>query len=69
MTTKFTSQGVTISREMLHNCDEVRIRQEGNTIVIVPIQKTDSIYGLGQEPVTANIRDASTNHGEYLTSN
>lgn len=68
MTTKVTSQGIIISREMLHDCDEVEIRQVGNTIVIVPVEKADSILSLGQEPVTAGVPNASTDHDEYLTS-
>ena len=68
MTTKVTPQGITISREMLRGCDEVEIYQEGNTIVIVPIQKIDSIFNLGQEPIASNVSNASTHHDEYLTN-
>ncbi len=66
MTTKVTEQGLTIPKDLLGDMDEVEIRVERDFIVIVSVAAKDPILGLGQQPVTADVSDASVNHDAYL---
>ena len=66
MTTKVTEQGLLIPKDLLLNVDEVEIRKEHDIIIIIPAMTKDPIFELGQQPVTADIDDASVKHDFYL---
>ncbi len=62
---KVTEQGVVVPKEFLNGIKEVEIRQEHNRIVIVPIED-DPILGLGSQPISDGVKDASENHDAYI---
>lgn len=66
MTAKVTKKGLFVPKEYLPDVDEVEIRREHNTVVIIPIVFKDPILELGQHPVSANVDDASVSHDKYL---
>ena len=66
MITKVTEQGLIIPKNLLLNVDEVEIRKEHDIIIIIPATTKDPIFELGQQPVTADVDDASINHDIYL---
>jgi hypothetical protein len=66
MRTKVTEHGVLIPKMLLEGIDEVEIRKEQNVIVVVPVMVGDPILGLGKQPITLNVDDASVNHDRYL---
>jgi virulence-associated protein VagC len=66
MIAKVGEQGLLIPKELLAGVDQVEIRQEDNTIRVVPIIANDPILRLGTEPIKDPITDASTNHDQYL---
>jgi hypothetical protein len=68
MTTKVSEHGLLIPKGLLQNVDEVEIRQENGVIVIIPTTAKDPIFELGQDPVMADVEDASINHDMYLHS-
>jgi hypothetical protein len=66
MRTKVTEHGVLIPKLLLEGIDEVEIRKEQNVIVVVPVTADDPILGLGKQPITLDVDDASINHDRYL---
>jgi hypothetical protein len=66
MRTKVTEHGVLIPKLLLEGVDEVEIRKEQNVIVVVPVTADDPILGLGKQPITLDVDDASVNHDRYL---
>ena len=68
MRVKVTSQGVLIPKQWLEGVDEVEIRREQTLIVIEPVDAEDPIFGLGAEPIVADVDDASVHHDRYLTA-
>lgn len=66
MTTKVTEQGLLLPKDLLGDAEEVEIRKEHNLIIIIPTTAKDPIFELGQQPVIADIEDASVNHDTYL---
>jgi virulence-associated protein VagC len=66
MIAKVSEQGLLIPKELLAGVDEVEIRQEDDTLRIVPILANDPILQLGAEPIEDAIIDASSNHDRYL---
>lgn len=62
MTTKVTEHGLLIPKDLLLGMDEVEIRQEHGLIIIAPAPAKDPIFELGQNPITADVDDASVNH-------
>jgi hypothetical protein len=66
MRTKVTEHGVLIPKLLLEGVDEVEIRKEQNVIVVVPVTADDPILGLGKQPITLDVDDASINHDRYL---
>ncbi len=66
MTTKVTEQGLFLSKDFLGDVEEVEIYREHNRIIIVPTAAKDPILALGQQPVVADVNDASVNHDTYL---
>jgi virulence-associated protein VagC len=66
MIAKVGEQGLLIPKEFLAGVDEVEIRQENNTLRIVPVLANDPIMQLGSEPIEEDITDASVNHDQYL---
>lgn len=71
MKVKVDEHGVTVPKHMLGGADEVEIRVENGHVVIEPVGSTkandqDPIMGLGQNPVSCGVPDASTNHDQYL---
>jgi len=65
MTTKVTDQGILLPKEMFGDADEVEIRRENDLIIISPANQ-DPILDWGNDPVVADVTDASTNHDAYL---
>jgi len=71
MKVKVDNAGVTVPKRMLGDADEVEIRNEEGRIVIEPVPPTDTseeadpVLGLGQDPVSCDAPDASTNHDTY----
>lgn len=51
----------------LEGIDEVEIRHENDTIIVIPIRERDPLLLLGADPVTDTITDASVAHDRYLT--
>ena len=67
MKAKVTEKGVMIPSSMLPgNVDEVEIRKEAKRVVIEPAEEADPLWGLGSNPVSCGVNDASENHDEYL---
>jgi hypothetical protein len=66
MRTKVTEHGMLIPKMLLEGIDEVEIRKEQNVIVVVPVMADDPILGLGKQPITLDVDDASVNHDRYL---
>ena len=66
MTTKVSKHGLLVPKDLLLNVDEVEIRKENDIIVIIPAKAKDPIFELGQDPVTADVDDASVKHDIYL---
>ncbi len=61
-----TEKGVLIPKELLFDAEEVEIKRENNLIIIAPSEKEDPILGLGKNPVTCMISDASENPDKYI---
>jgi virulence-associated protein VagC len=68
MKARVTKRGVVIPKKLLEGVDEVEIRKEDGVILVVPIAKDDPIWGLGKNPVTGGLPDASENHDQYIIS-
>ncbi|MBI4489065.1 MAG: hypothetical protein HY694_08255 [Deltaproteobacteria bacterium] len=66
MKAKVTEQGVIIPKTFLEGVEEVDIRKENGTIVVVPTSKHDPILDLGKHPVRCGAPDASEHHDKYL---
>lgn len=67
MKTRVTDEGLLIPRSfLLEGMDEVEIRKQENTLVVVPIRREDSILELGKQPVSLDVEDASLNHDQHL---
>ncbi len=71
MRMKVPAQGLLIPPELLPGVDEVEIREEYGTLVIVPIWMAKSppdypLYELGSDPLTLPETDASVNLDKYL---
>lgn len=66
MKTKVSSLKLPIPEEWLEGVDEVEIRKEKDTIVIIPLRDDDPIHNLGSQPISLGLTDASTNHDTYL---
>ncbi len=66
MRAKVTDQGVLVPKEFFGFAEEVEIRQEGTVVLIVPVGEEDHIPGLGRDPVTCAVTDASRNLDRYL---
>lgn len=66
MKLKVTDEGVTIPKQMLEGVREVEVRQEGDRVLVIPLEAEDPIFGLGRNPVTCGAPDASTQHDRYL---
>lgn len=63
---KVKKQGVLIPKEFFMGIQEVEIRQEAHTIVVIPLVATDPILQLGTAPLDDAIIDAAANHDQYL---
>jgi len=68
MTVKVTEQGLLVPKELLRDVEEVEIRLENGSIVIIPATYKDPVLELGQQPVTADVEDASLKHDLYLSN-
>lgn len=66
MKTRITEQGLVISKQMLGNVDEVEIRREPDSIVILLTPSPDPILEFGKQPITVDVADASVQHDRYL---
>lgn len=66
MKMRVTEQGVTIPRKMFEGVQEVEVRQDGDRVIVIPLQEEDSIWDLGSNPVTCGAPDASAQHDRYL---
>lgn len=69
MKVKVTDQGVIIPKELLLGVEEVEISQNNDVILVKKIiqDEPDPIFGLGTNPVSCGIADASENHDYYLS--
>ncbi len=65
MKTKVTEQGVLVPKKYFKGIEEVEIRKENNSVVVVPMTD-DPILQLGRRPVSDNVEDASENHDQYI---
>jgi len=65
MKAKVTEQGLFIPKQFLEGIDEVEIRKERNTILIVPVGD-DPIFQFGQQPIVCDLADASEQHDRYI---
>jgi virulence-associated protein VagC len=63
---KVKKQGLLIPKEFFMGIQEVEIRQEAHTIVVIPLMAADPILQLGTTPLDDAIIDASINHDQYL---
>ncbi len=61
-----TEQGILVPKSLLEGIQEVEIRKQNGTIVIVPIVQEDPIFQLGKDPISDTVTDASVNHDRYL---
>ena len=66
MKMKVTDQGVLIPKELLAGMDEVHVHKQDGMIIIAPAYDEDPTFRLGENPVTADVTDASENHDHYL---
>ncbi len=71
MRVQVTEQGLLIPKMLLGGIEEVDVRWENDTLIIVTvpspgISPDDPIYHLGSDPATDSITDASVNHDKYL---
>jgi len=66
MSTKVTEQGLFLPKEFFGDAEEVEIYKEHDRIIIVPTAFKDPILALGQQPIVADVDDASVNHDAYL---
>ncbi len=66
MQAKVSEQGIVIPKDWLEGVDTVEIVREGNRIVLVPVVQDDPIWGLGTDPVTCGVTDASENLDLHL---
>ena len=66
MKMKVTDEGVTIPRQLLEGAREVEVHQEGNRLIVIPLQEDDPIWRLGTDPVSCGAPDASSQHDRYL---
>jgi virulence-associated protein VagC len=72
MKVKVNEKGVTVPKRLLGEADEVEIRSEEGRVIIEPVRPDehdegdDPILGLGEDPVSCEAPDASSNHDAYL---
>jgi hypothetical protein len=66
MKTRITEQGLVISKQMLGDVDEVEIRRESDSIVILLTPSPDPILEFGKQPIQVDATDASAQHDRYL---
>jgi hypothetical protein len=66
MKSKVSSLKLPIPAEWLKGVEEVEIRRDKDSIVIIPLRDEDPIHDLGSQPIRFGSTDASTNHDAYL---
>ncbi|CAN5865109.1 hypothetical protein BH23GEM7_BH23GEM7_37170 [soil metagenome] len=66
MRARVTEQGVVIPKKMLPDVEEVEIRAENGTVLVLPVEREDPILGLGSAPVECGTPDASEHHDRDL---
>lgn len=67
MKSRVTEGGLLIPRRLLEGVEEVDIRKEGDTILVVPVKGVaDPILELGAHPVDDTVEDASERHDRHL---
>ncbi len=66
MKVKVTEQGVLLPREWFEGVGEVEVHKENQRVTVVPVTQADPIMGFGDNPVSCNAPDGSTNHDAYL---
>ena len=69
MIAKVTEQGVVIPKTLLGEATEVEIFEEPGRVVVILDREADPIWGLGKNPVTLDVTDASVNHDKYIYDN
>ena len=65
MKARVSEQGVMVPKRFLKGVKEVQIRKDDRGVLVVPLAE-DPILGLGSEPITEEITDASEHHDRYL---
>jgi len=66
MKLKVTDKGVTVPKTYLEGIEEVEIKKDNGIILLIPISDTDPNQGLGKNPVSCGVRDASNKHDKYI---
>jgi hypothetical protein len=66
MKTEVTEQGLLIPKQFLEGIEEVEIRKETGVILVVPLDRKDPIFQLGEDPIDDEVTDASTQHDSYI---
>jgi len=68
MISNVTEQGIVIPKEWLIGIEKVEIRKKNNRITIIPVEKDDPIFKLGENPVSCGITNGSEEHDKYICS-
>jgi hypothetical protein len=63
--TKVTEQGVLVPKRYFKGIEEVEIRKEKGSVVVVPVTD-DPLLQLGRRPVADDVEDASEHHDQYI---
>lgn len=66
MVAKVTDEGVVIPKTLLGKATEVQIIEQPGRVVVVFDPSADPIWGLGKNPITLDVDDASINHDKYI---
>jgi hypothetical protein len=69
MVAQVTEQGVLVPKGLLGNAQQVEIIEQPGRVVIVFDSKKDPIWGLGENPISLDVSDASVNLDKYLYDN
>jgi hypothetical protein len=69
MVAQVTAQGVLVPKDLLGNAQQVEIIEQPGRVVLVFDRTKDPIWGLGENPVSLGIKDASANLDKYLYDN
>ncbi len=66
MVAQVTEQGVLLPKGLLGNAQQVQIVQEPGRVVLILDPTKDPIWGLGENPISLDVDDASVNLDKYI---